>query len=632
MNKLVLRSMSFIFILCSTTGWQSPPGRSHDPPNPSPVVISPADGSSLKTNVQTFEWSPGADEYWLRIGTRPGRSDVYARHFPGAVTQHRVTDLPLDGHTFYVELRSRIRHRILISASHYTAAVRKGLCIIVDFRNARLEDWKEPPDWNRPPGFHNTAEVRAVLNQMAAHWNWLGRGREKVQWDLIRVQLPRDLVAYPENYGYADFRYEVMQHAGIDPADYDVNADGIVDSVWMVISAQGHIGGDPGYDYLSGGAALVSGVKSFADAQTAYAIAYRRYGAFNHEFSHNVGLPDLYGPYSTVEQLSLMGNTVEDLPAADYSAFDREKLGWLKPRVIDHSTRGIFLPSANEKMAAVKIPTDQPFEYFLIEYRKTPESGYGSVGPRYNGLAVYHVFQPSFQVLNPPLLKIEAADGVVLPESGLSPDPTDLYYPGNPVMDTSLVMRSYFTERAIFRIRNVQWAGDGIRFDIQVLDKRGGTAPANVLANGSFEQGNGNPDDWTTIQDGISQVEWTSDVSHWGKHSVSISTDYPTFSQWLQPVTGMVPGGTYLLCGWLKGEDIVGYESKDVGANILLSGTFDRSNAGFGTFDWTRTCMAFQAPASGIATVACGLGGWGSTASGTVWCDDFGVYPLHPAF
>jgi M6 family metalloprotease-like protein len=603
---------------------------------PAPTITSPANGSSLTTNVGTFEWSAGADEYWLLVGRSPGRSDVYSGHFSGATTQQRVARLPLDGRTFYVELRSRIKDRILTSTNRYNAAVRKGLCVVVDFQNSKLEDWKEPPGWPLPPGVHSMGEVRGILDQMEEHWGWLSRGIEKVEWDLARVTLPRDLKS-DSSYGYRTFRAEVMDAAirqGIDPAEYDVDADGIVDSVWMLASSGKYEGGNYGeggdYTWLTGGAALVAGARSFVDAQANYAVSYRRYGAFNHEFGHNVGLPDLYGTYSTVEELTLMGNTVEQLPGADFSAFERETLGWLKPRVVDRTTRGIVLPPASEALAAVKVPTDRPFEYFLVEYRKTPEDGYGSLGPRYDGLAVFHVFEPSVQALNPPLLRIEAADGDIGPDTGPAPELTDLYYPGNPVMDLSRVMRSYLTNRPVFRVQNVRWAKAGIRFDIQTLHD-GGSRAVNLARNGGFEQGEDGPGDWTTSENDAT-FEWTSEVSHRGARSVSISASDPVHREWKQSIEGLAPGRAYLLCGWLKGREVVGVEDKDVGANVLISGTFDRRNAGFGTFDWTRTCMAFEAPGDGTANIACGLGGWGSQAFGTVWCDDFRVSLPHPAF
>ena len=609
-----------------------------DPPGPvpAPTITSPANGSSLNTSVGTFEWSAGADEYWLLIGTSPGRSDLYAGHFSDATTQQRVARLPLDGRTFHVELRSRIGDRILTSTNQYTAAVRKGLCVVVDFPNSKLEDWKEPPDWPLPPGVHSMGEVREILDQMEGHWSWLSRGIEKVEWDLARVTLPRELKS-DSSYGYRTFRADVMQEAirqGVDPAEYDVNADGIVDSVWILASSgkyQGTVEGqDSGYYWLTGGAALVEGVKSFVDAQANYAVSYRRYGAFNHEFAHNVGLPDLYGPYSTVEELTLMGDNAWHLPGADFSAFERETLGWLKPRVVDRTTSRIVLSPASEKMSAVKVPTDRAYEYFLIEYRKSPEEGYGSVGPRYDGLAVFHVFEPSGQVLDPPLLKIEAADGDIGPYTGPAPELTDLYYPGNPVMDLSRVMRSYLTHRPVFRIQNVRWARAGIRFDIEILHDGGATA-VNLTSNGGFEQGEAGPVDWTTSENDAT-FEWTSEVSHRGERSVSISASDPVHREWKQSIEGLTPGRAYLLCGWLKGQDIAGAEDRDVGANVLISGTFNRRNAGFGTFDWTSTCMAFEAPGNGIADVACGLGGWGSQAAGTVWCDDFRVYLPYPAF
>ena len=82
-------------------------------------------------------------------------------------------------------------------------------------------------------------EVREILDQMEGHWSWLSRGIEKVEWDLARVTLPRELKS-DSSYGYRTFRADVMQEAirqGVDPAEYDVNADGIVDSVWILASS-----------------------------------------------------------------------------------------------------------------------------------------------------------------------------------------------------------------------------------------------------------------------------------------------------------------------------------------------------------------------------------------------------------
>ena len=81
------------------------------------------------------------------------------------------------------------------------------------------------------------------------------------------------------------------------------------------------------------------------------------------------------------------------------------------------------MPSANDTLAAVKVPTNKPAEYFLIEYRQRPSSGFGSADVYFNGLAVYHVVEGSSMSQDPPLLKLEPADGNIQP--GQSTDPND---------------------------------------------------------------------------------------------------------------------------------------------------------------------------------------------------------------
>jgi len=612
----------------ASAGGGAGPGR--DGSKPVPAITSPAPGSTLRTNVVTFRWQPGADRYRLRItsGERGDRYEVYDASFAGSVTEARVTGLPLHGKSIRVELTSRFGRRQVQSTASFTAGVRRGLAVIVDFENARLEDWQEPPGWSRPPGFHNEAEIRATLDDMTAHWAWLSRGREVVRWDLTRVRLARPLMADPPDYGLREYRIDVMKavaEAGqVDLSSYDVDADGITDSVWMISSDQGVDSGGPGYEYLGGGSVQVNKVKSFVDSQASYAVAYRRYGAFNHEFAHNIALPDLYGPNSTVERLSLMGVTPEDVPGADLSAYDRERLGWLEPRVVERSTRRIQLRSANDELAAVRIPAGWDGEYFLIEYRKAPASGYGSVGPRFDGLAVYHVWAGQSQNTVPQIVTLEAADGVVSPGPGGTPEPTDLFYPGNPTMDLSRWMRSYRDGDPVFRLTGVHRTRGGMSFGVEIDRAAGIDHPEQIpLVNASMEAGAGTPDGWDTLVDGgpVAMGRSTAEA-HSGGASAEINASGFAFAQWTQTVTGLDPGRDYLLCAWIKGRDITTDENGDVGAGLLVSGTSDRLSLGGGTFDWTHACMMVEPPAGGSLTLACALGGWGSRGRGTMWCDD----------
>lgn len=585
-----------------------------------PAIVSPPDRSALPGQVATFTWEGGGSDCRLRVGTRPNAADLHESPPLGDATSYTVRDLPLDGERLYVQLRCRLGEREVRSTNRYTAGVRKGLAIVVDFADFQLEDWEGQ-------GFRSLADVQAMLDLMTDHWSFLSRGTEVVQWDLIRVQLPVNLApdAYPH---IREFREAVIKAAAIDVAQYDVNADGVVDSVWMIASAGDHQGGDPGFDFLHGGSTRVLGVNSFLDSQASGSVVGGFYGNFNHEFGHNSGLPDLYGTYSTVNGLTFMGSTSSRVPADDATAFERERMGWLEPVVVSASTAGLLLPPAHDALAAVKVPTARPYEYFLIEYRKTPESGYGSLAQPYDGLAVYHVFTPSTQRLNPPVLALVPADGEISPET--EPALEDLFYPGNPAMDLSQVMRSYLTGEPVFRLENVRWARGGIAFDLEVFGDGGPLESANLVQNGSFEEGaDSAPALW--LPDSARFLQWSTEA-HTGERSVSISVQPPSDLAWRQTVLGFEPG-TYLLCGWLKGANIVAFEAETAGGNVAvsMSGDLSQADLGQGTWDWTEACVAFLANAA-TAEVMCRLGGPSSTANGTVWCDDLSLHPVGPAF
>jgi hypothetical protein len=189
----------------------------------------------------------------------------------------------------------------------------------------------------------------------------------------------------------------------------------------------------------------------------------------------------MYGTYGTMSSLTDMSYSWP-VPPPDFSAYERIKLGWLTPQVVSKTTQSVWLPSANDTLAAVKVPTTRPFEYFLIEYRHRPASGYGSQDVDFNGLAVYHVLEGSSMSQNPPLMKLEPADGSIAPSQPA--DPNDFFSPDNPAMILPLTLLSYFGEgQEVFRLDNVAWRNGGISFDITIA---GPQQSSNLLANGSF--------------------------------------------------------------------------------------------------------------------------------------------------
>lgn len=98
-------------------------------------------------------------------------------------------------------------------------------------------------------------------------------------------------------------------------------------------------------------------------------------GTFVHEFSHVMGLPDLYatnynssftpGEWSALDTGPYNNN---GCTPPLYTAFERYSMGWIEPIVLDGPVDGT-LPSIGNNVCAI-IPTPNANEYFLLENRQ----------------------------------------------------------------------------------------------------------------------------------------------------------------------------------------------------------------------------------------------------------------------
>ena len=491
--------------------------------------------------------------------------------------------------------------------------------MVADFADSTLESWQGR-------GINNIDELASQLRKMEEHWAWLTRGQETFQWDIIRVTLPVTLRA--DAYAsYAEYRSAVgaLIRQQVDPRKYDANRDGVIDSAWVIASNHGQA-----FDYLIGGTSSNGGVNIFVDGQDSDSVAVGATGNFNHELAHTLGIPDLYGPYDTLHYLTLMSDSWA-LPPQDFSAYERVQMGWVKPHLLAPGSQNVQLPSPSHRVEVVRINTSRPAEYFLIEYRRRPDAGFGSQAPPYDGLAIYHVLESSHQWMDPPLVKLEAADGSIAAND--YPALNDFLFLDNAAMKRPLVLRSYFGGTEVFRVDNLYRTGNGgIGFNVQVapLPPSDGL---NVFDNFSFEQGqDALPDAWGTdawLQ--TSAFSWDRRVSRTGSRSASITSASPNDARWIQTVSNLDTAKTYQLCGWIRGENIATDADAPVGANISVLGGFIRSESVSGTFDWQRACVTFH-PEASTATLTCRLGFFGSVVTGKMWCDDMTLEPLNSAF
>ena len=187
-------------------------------------------------------------------------------------------------------------------------------------------------------------------------------------------------------------------------ADYDNDGDGFVDFVFVFYAGQGEASyGDEdtiwphSWNLASGGKSLrLDGVSidKYACTNEWQMAMPDGMGTFVHEFSHVMGLPDLYvtsgngshtpGAYSIMDY-GPYNNNSRTPPA--YSAYERNAMGWLQPILLD-GARSVTLDHILDSNDACLVATDRDSEFFLFENRQ--QQGWDTYIPGH-GMLVWHI-------------------------------------------------------------------------------------------------------------------------------------------------------------------------------------------------------------------------------------------------
>jgi len=199
-------------------------------------------------------------------------------------------------------------------------------------------------------------------------------------------------------------RYELAREAiqladdDIDFSQFDKDGDGLVDHVIVVHAgpAQERAGGLPdeiwSHRWEIPGGERVDGVRVVGYTAQSESSPL---GIFAHEFGHDIGLPDLYdtdmvqefvGNWDLMDHGSWNndGNT-----PAQMCAWDRIKLGWLQPYIVERDesmTLALHEIEQDWGTRAVKVTLDKNI-YYLIEARQ--QINYDSALPDHGVLITY---------------------------------------------------------------------------------------------------------------------------------------------------------------------------------------------------------------------------------------------------
>lgn len=282
-------------------------------------------------------------------------------------------------------------------------------------------------------------------------------GQFEPEFDLYGPITLKNNMAYygGNNYSGSDSNPEQMAIEAcqqldelVDFAEYDRDGDGMIDNVFVIYAGKGEASGGSAssvwphaWNVFSG-----AGLTHYFDGKLLdyYACSNEwegnkpdGVGTFIHEFSHVMGLPDLYVTTYANDNFTPREWSVLDVGPYNndgrtpplYSAFERMSMGWMKPRPLTGPGSVALLPVSSN--TAYYIPTLRSNEFFLLENRQ--QESWDTYIPGH-GMLVWHVdYNTSAWGSNSvnntdghPRVEIEAADGIkTLPEGMVTTSPSD---------------------------------------------------------------------------------------------------------------------------------------------------------------------------------------------------------------
>lgn len=198
----------------------------------------------------------------------------------------------------------------------------------------------------------------------------------------------------------------------VDFSQYDLDGDGIIDNIYVIYAGQGQASYGNASTVWPHSSTITNGPVHDGVRVGRYATSNEwelnrpdGIGTFVHEFSHVMGLPDLYettystgsitpGAWSTMDQGPYNG---DGCVPPYYSSYERNALGWIDLKVVDQPESADLehIGASNE---AYIIQTARDNEFYLLETRM--RTGWDSYTPG-KGLLVWHIdYEPDVFTMN----------------------------------------------------------------------------------------------------------------------------------------------------------------------------------------------------------------------------------------
>jgi len=292
----------------------------------------------------------------------------------------------------------------------------RGLVILVSFQDvafltshAEMSNMLVGEDYARNYSYANgDEEMVHVVSQGSArkYFEQASFGQYKPEFDVVGpVTVSKDMAYYGKNVANFDANPWMMVKEAcelvddsVDFTQYDNNNDGKVDFVYVIYAGYGEAdGADENTIWPHSYQLSNAGIYCKVDDKRVdlYACGneldlvtnhHTGIGPFCHEFSHVLGLPDLYvtnnSDHKTLDSWSIMdygpySNDCNTPPT--YSAYERFFMGWLTPRVISEKEKVELSELQTSNTALLISETDEhnllgnnpnPTTFYLLENRQ----------------------------------------------------------------------------------------------------------------------------------------------------------------------------------------------------------------------------------------------------------------------
>lgn len=288
----------------------------------------------------------------------------------------------------------------------------KALVILVEYKDVKFT-LDNPHDYFsrllNEPGFSDYGGTGSA----ADYFRECSSGAFQPEFDVFGpVTLSQNMVFYGGNASGNDANPAMMVieaceqlDAAVDFSQYDRDNDGYIDNVFVFYAGRGEAtggGADTVWPHSWGITSAYSTKRYIYDGVTLdhYACSNEweeghpdGVGTFVHEFSHVMGLPDLYttaytnaftpGNWSAMDY-GPYNNEGRTPPL--YGAYERYALGWMAPAVVD-GPMDASLPPISTNVAGI-IRTESDYEFFLLENRQ--QSSWDTYIPGH-GMLIWHI-------------------------------------------------------------------------------------------------------------------------------------------------------------------------------------------------------------------------------------------------